>query len=131
MSANANMRSPDERLRTLREKLRPKKARTIDPRRGSELRSGIFPTGELGAPKNLAELVTTLSADRAGDLVVECQKSPEEILSGGCRLADCVFAVELDGKSQLKEVCSRLGCSLSEAVRTVVRLIFLGFARAA
>ena len=131
MSPNVNMRSADERLRTLREKLRPKKVRTPEPLRGSGLRSGIFPTFEGGAPKNLAELVTTLSADRAGDLVVECQKSPEEILSAGCRLADCVFATELDGKSQLKEVCSRLGCTLSEAVRTVVRLIFLGFARAA
>ncbi len=131
MSANAFQRSaPDDRLRTLREKLRPKRLKPTHRLGASGVQSGIFPTVELGASKNLADLVTTLSAERAGDLVLECLKSPEEILSGGCRLADCVFASELDGRSQLKDVCSRLGCTLSEAVRTVVRLIFLGFARA-
>jgi hypothetical protein len=43
------------------------------------VQSGIFPTVELGASTKLAELVATLSAERASDLVVECRKSAEEM----------------------------------------------------
>jgi DNA-binding MarR family transcriptional regulator len=78
------------------------------------------------APRAIPELLSEM----AGELILERSLSPEQILSKGLPLQDCVLAAELDGRSTLTETCERIGIPIGDATRVVLRLLMRGYIRA-